>query len=420
MTSSKEADTPIQMAGNRIVSIDVLRGFTILVMLFVNDVAGVPGTPAWMRHIEPSNADGMTFVDIVFPAFLFIIGMSIPLAVGRRLDKGDSLLKIQWHIWLRTLGLLVIGFFMVNQETLSHEGPVARPVWILLSYAGILLAWNSWNTSTVLRQRMAWGLRGIGIALLAVLAILYRGEGEPGFIEMRPGWWGILGLIGWANFVASYVYLLVRNQQAGLVGAMALLYCVFAADWAGAFPDLWVTRWVDVATMLGSHSAIIVAGMVLGVILRTDSPFQSPSERIRWTILYAGSLALGGYLLHTLHDVSAMFYVNKINATPPWGLWCSAVTALIWVAIYWIVDVQGFQRWSQLFQSAGQNALFAYILIPILYASFDLWEMIVGSSIGYWELGSQFSTGCPRSIAQAFVAVWLAGALRRVGVIPRL
>ncbi len=72
----------------RILSIDVLRGLTILVMVFVNDISGVTGTPAWLKHIEPSDADGMTFVDAVFPVFLFIVGMSIPLAIGGRLKKG--------------------------------------------------------------------------------------------------------------------------------------------------------------------------------------------------------------------------------------------------------------------------------------------------------------------------------------------
>ena len=60
-------------------SIDVLRGLVMFTMVFVNDVAGVHGIPAWMKHHHPDNASGMTFVDLVFPAFLFLVGMSIPL-----------------------------------------------------------------------------------------------------------------------------------------------------------------------------------------------------------------------------------------------------------------------------------------------------------------------------------------------------
>ena len=63
---------------------------TILVMIFVNDLAGVRGAPAWMKHIHPSDADGMTFVDVVFPAFLFIVGTSIPSAT---LGSFESRLK---------------------------------------------------------------------------------------------------------------------------------------------------------------------------------------------------------------------------------------------------------------------------------------------------------------------------------------
>ena len=68
----------------RIVSIDALRGLVVFAMIYVNDIAGVSGeiVPAWMRHFR--GPDGMTFVDLVFPAFVFIVGMSVPLALGAR------------------------------------------------------------------------------------------------------------------------------------------------------------------------------------------------------------------------------------------------------------------------------------------------------------------------------------------------
>ena len=73
----------------RILSIDVFRGFTIFMMVFVNDLAGVGNIPDWMKHM-PADADAMTFVDVVFPAFLFIVGMAIPFAVKNRLEKGRA------------------------------------------------------------------------------------------------------------------------------------------------------------------------------------------------------------------------------------------------------------------------------------------------------------------------------------------
>src|SRR5262245_22140749 len=97
-----DSAAPSALPADRIESIDALRGLTILVMIFVNDLAGVKGAPAWMKHVYPHDADGMTFVDVVFPAFLFIVGMSIPFGLGRRLDRGEPLGKIWRHIITRT------------------------------------------------------------------------------------------------------------------------------------------------------------------------------------------------------------------------------------------------------------------------------------------------------------------------------
>src|SRR5882757_4362970 len=77
----------------RITSIDALRGFVMFTMIFVNDLAGAPKrlVPDWMVHFSDRHrgGSGMTFVDLVFPGFLFIVGMSIPFALGSRLNKGE-------------------------------------------------------------------------------------------------------------------------------------------------------------------------------------------------------------------------------------------------------------------------------------------------------------------------------------------
>ena len=63
------------MNNNRILSIDVFRGLTIFLMVVVNDLMPVTGIPAWLKHAS-SDANTMTFVDVVFPAFLFIVVIS--------------------------------------------------------------------------------------------------------------------------------------------------------------------------------------------------------------------------------------------------------------------------------------------------------------------------------------------------------
>src|SRR5579872_264349 len=133
----------MSISNKRVLAIDSFRGLTILVMIFVNTLAGVRGMPAWMEHM-PADVDGMTFVDVVFPAFLFIVGMSIPFAWAQREAKGDTPLQIWKHVAIRALGLIVLGVFMVNAEDGYNEAAMGMPItlWSLLFYACALLVWS--------------------------------------------------------------------------------------------------------------------------------------------------------------------------------------------------------------------------------------------------------------------------------------
>ena len=404
-------------ASGRVESIDVLRGVTILLMIFVNDIAGVTGTPAWMKHVSPPDADGMTFVDVVFPAFLFIVGMSMPFSIARRLERGCTPWSLWPHVLIRTLGLLTIGVFMVNSGSVSDEGMLNPHVWTLLMYAAVILVWNTPPRESGTKRRVIFGLRVTGLGLLAVMAVLYRGNSEPGLIEIRPYWWGILGLIGWAYLVSCAAFIPLRHRPAGLVGVMALLYCVYMASSVGFFSGLtWITRWVDIGSMWGSLAAVTLSGVILGQALTPDSPVKTHRTRIRWAFAYAFGLAAAGTLLHSLRDIHDMFIINKIFATPPWCLWSSAITVWVWIVIYWVMDVRGWKRWAVAVEPAGNNALFAYILAPILYSVFALLATAFEWGNFYDRLGGSFATGFWRSLVFAFAVTGLAGTLRRVGV----
>src|SRR3979490_1568753 len=100
-------------------------------MIFVNDLSGVRQVPEWIDHVK-ANEDGMHFADTVFPLFLFIAGLSIPLAIGRRISKGNSFTSIAGYILLRSLALIVMGFFHVNLEDYSKTALLPEPVFELL------------------------------------------------------------------------------------------------------------------------------------------------------------------------------------------------------------------------------------------------------------------------------------------------
>src|SRR6267378_4346077 len=119
---------------SRITSIDALRGFVMFTMIFVNDIAGVSNdiVPAWMKHYHGKS--GMTFVDLVFPAFLFIVGMSIPFALGSRMNKGELIWKTILHVCARTFSLLVIGVLMVNESPSSEKMGWSDSLWTMLMF----------------------------------------------------------------------------------------------------------------------------------------------------------------------------------------------------------------------------------------------------------------------------------------------
>src|SRR5207247_880199 len=83
LSARPAARTALASRAPRVLSVDVLRGLVMFTMVFVNDIAGGRGLPGWLKHFQNNkqHPSGMTFVDLVFPAFLFIVGMSIPLAI---------------------------------------------------------------------------------------------------------------------------------------------------------------------------------------------------------------------------------------------------------------------------------------------------------------------------------------------------
>ena len=154
----------------RVLAIDAFRGLTILAMIFVNTLEDVQGMPSWLYH-TPENSDGLTFPDLVFPAFLFIVGMSIPFATAQRLAAGDTVWRLLRHVLMRTLGLLVLGVFMVNAEEGYNERamPLSIGLWSLLFYISALMVWGVYQFQN---KALAAALRVAGVAGLVALALI--------------------------------------------------------------------------------------------------------------------------------------------------------------------------------------------------------------------------------------------------------
>ncbi len=347
----------------RILSIDALRGITILVMIFVNELAGVQGIPAWMKHM-PADADAMTFVDMVFPAFLFIVGMSIPFAINNRLSKGDNLWQLQLHILFRTIGLLVLGVFMVNAESGYNEEAmgISIALWSLLFYAGVILLWNVYTfESNVLR----WILRAAGLVLLVALAFLYRG-GNDGSQTLTPQWWGILGLIGWAYLITCIVYQLTGGRLLLILSALTVCILFYITGKSGEAENSPVVAWMSGQTGHAIHTAIALCGIMVSLIFFDQQKKQPERNRFILAIVFAGILFGVGYILRPYYTIS------KIYATPTWALYSAAVCSLLFVFLYWLIDLRKVSSWTSFFKPAASNPLLTYIIPFIVYALMKL------------------------------------------------
>ena len=431
------ADPPA--AGGRVASVDVLRGLTIFLMVFVNGMGA--NAPAFLHHIQPPRADGMTLADVVFPMFLFIVGVSIPLAVERSRAAGVARWAELRHILGRTASLLVMGVVELNHDEVTTVRP---ELWGLLAFTALILAWCSVPREPGWRRRIFIGLKVIGVVGLVALLAVYRRDPVPmhilgyGRVEnwswFRSGWWGILGLIGWAYLTVAVLYLLVGRRREWLMGALALLMTMHLAGRDGGFFDrvegkVWLQparpalaalervvdglgSYVSLGDALGSLAAVTMAGCLLGSILRRDSLVQAPRDRITWGLVFALGLGIAALMTDTFEGI------NKIGATPTWCFLAAAVATLAWVILYAVIDVAGFRAWAIVFRPAGANPLLAYFLHPITVWAVGL-AGFGGTILGYAESADpRVVVGGAAGMA-LFVCI-LAGLLGRLGLRVKL
>ena len=420
--STDSAQGPAQTP--RITSIDALRGFVMFTMIFVNDLAGAPKriVPDWMVHFSDRHArgSGMTFVDLVFPAFIFIVGMSIPFALGGRLAKGEPVFKTIGHVSLRTISLLWIGILMVHETPDSAALGWPGELWCTLMYLAAIFAFCSIapRNSTVTAAKSKWnswkicslGLRVAGLAALVWLAFAFRGDKGQRIITLAPfhldtDWYGILGLIGWAYLVAAIVYLVFRGQRTALLGCMVLLMCLFAADRKHLFDNFWLNNIVGIGETLGSQAAIAVGGLLLGSIL-VATDLTALKSRASFTFWFAAGCAAAALLLNPLYGIS------KNSATPSWCLWACAITAALWFLFYLVCDVRPVKMISRPLALAGQNVLLAYLLsemLPGLLAVLQLGDW-------YGSLAeSNLAGAIARSVLCGVAILLVATGLNRLG-----
>jgi predicted acyltransferase len=379
-----------KLSSQRILSIDAFRGITILVMIFVNELAGIRDIPAWAKHMH-ADEDAMSFVDAVFPAFLFIVGMSIPFAITNRLKKGDSVWQLQLHILFRTVGLLVLGVFLVNTEGEYNEQLMGMSInlWALLFFAGAILVWKVYYTSN---KTLVYILKTVGVLLLVVLAYIYKGENGE---HITPRWWGILGLIGWAYLYSCIIYQLFKGNILGICLMIAVCMSVFIASHIDSLKVIGWLQWTHPQSGNAIHTSLTLSGMVLSLLFfKMDKPIKE-NNRFLHAAIFTVLLFFAGYFLRPA------FKISKIHATPTWALYSAGFCCIIFIFLYWLIDKKHIEKWTSFFKPAAANPLLTYIIPDIIY--------FLTALLGVNLFPDSLAYGLPGALWSAFFAIAVMG-----------
>jgi len=386
----------------RIASIDILRALTMLLMIFVNDFWTLKDIPAWLGHAE-HGVDGIGLADVVFPAFLFIVGLSLPFAIDNRRKKGATGWQLVRHVVLRSLALLIMGVFLVNGETYNAEATgMARVYWYPLCCISFILIWNDYSTS--MNKYLVITARMIGIIALVVLGIIYRGGEGESIRHFAPQWWGILGLIGWAYLVSGLITVFAKNNFYAIAGGWAFFCVLSMMSKAGYIPNEGIISAIPGAIRGGTLTGLTMGGVLTSLI------FQFYSKRRDNTGLTLVLLTFSGVLIGLSSITRPFWGLAKLGATPAWLFLCSAFTIMAFILIYWVADVKGKAKWFDLVKPAGTATLLCYLIPYFAYAftrilNIHLPEILLTGGIGLLK-----------SVLFALLCAVITGLLIRLGI----
>ncbi|HYP51957.1 MAG TPA: heparan-alpha-glucosaminide N-acetyltransferase domain-containing protein, partial [Pyrinomonadaceae bacterium] len=298
-------------SAGRMEALDVFRGVTIAGMILVNN----PGT--WSHIYDPLEHaawHGWTPTDLIFPFFLFIVGVSIALALGRRADAGGGKRDLHWKIVRRTLiifalGLFLAGFPYFELSTLRVPGVLQR-IAVCYLFASLIFLTTGRRAQVV-----------ITAALLVVYCLLMNYVAAPGYAA---------GDLSMEGSLASYVD---RTLLAG-------------HTWKPLYdPEGILSTIPAVATTL--------CGVLTGELLRSR---REPLDKAAALVAAGAAGVVLGWAWHH------WFPVNKALWTSSFVLLTAGLALQLLALCYWLIDIKNYRRWTTPFIVFGTNALALYFL----------------------------------------------------------
>ena len=332
----------------RLYSLDVFRGITVAAMILVNN----PGS--WDSVYPPllhAHWNGCTPTDLIFPFFLFIVGVSIHFAYQPKLQEGltnKNILKIiRRTVIIFILGLMLALVPKFNFSTVRIPGVLQRISMVFLFCSLIYL-----KTNWLSQIRMA-------IILLIGYFILMTMVPVPDFgpANLDPG----NNLGAWLDRLLLEGHLWSQSKTWDPEGILSTIPAM----------------------------ATCLLGILTGQLF---SKIEAPAEKVTWLFFTGAILIVGGL------SWGLLFPLNKALWTSSYVLYTGGIAIQFFAACYWLIDVQGIKKWSTPFIYYGKNAIFVFV------ASGFLVKFLIRTKIGEGES----ETSLWSYLYQHFYANWLS------------
>ena len=372
------------MANERLVSLDVFRGMTIAGMVLVNN----PGTwSAIYGPLEHAPWHGITPTDYIFPFFLFIVGVAIPIALSKRIAAGLTR-DVYYKIFTRSalifgLGIVMsaIPFFNFAETTI----PYAIKILIVLGYSAALFFYL-WDKSKI-------ALIIAGVTAGVVTAFWFAGYVVVPYNVATMRIPGVLQRIAVCYLIVSLIYLHTSWRQQAVIGAAMLLGywllmtvipvpgCeVTSIDDKACNLAAWLDRTIlteahiwrsakvfDPEGILSTIPAVVtcLSGVLTGTWLTRKSETADGVTLTGRTETVAGLFFVGTVALALGWSWSLLFPLNKSLWTSSYVIYTTGLALLTLAACYWIIDIKQMKWWTKPFVIFGVNALALFVFSGI-------------------------------------------------------
>ena len=359
----------------RLISLDVLRGITIAGMILVNNAGSWEYVYAPLRHAE---WNGCTPTDLVFPFFLFMVGISVTLALGKRISSGTDTSGLVKKIIKRSaliflIGMLLNGFPYYELSTIRIPGVLQRIALVYLCCSLIFIR-------TTWMGQFRWAVALLVGYWFVINFIPVPGIGEP---NLEPA----------TNLGAWLDNLLLGGHL---------------------YRDAW-----DPEGILSTIPAIStgLSGVLTGHLIKSE---LSDTRKVAW-LFTVGVICIFTGLLWDLS-----FPINKALWTSSYVLYTSGIAMQCLALCYWFIDVLGYKGWTTPWVAFGINALSAYVLSGLLARFLGLIQIGEQNLKGWIFDNLFFSWLDPYNASLAFAMVFvfclfaLSWMLYRKGVIIKV